>query len=199
MGMEEDLNENDQSLRAMAVAAKGIMGAAENDRKAAEQAITRLADLERRVEQSLQQVPTALRASTAQIAESVASQAAKLLVSKFEEADVAALNAARKYQAASDSLRRRFWLTIVAIHLGVVLPLALLFFFAVPSTDEIAKRKQEMVTLEHNIAELKRLGGGVEIEECDGSPCVRTREIPGEKPYHDKATEKKTYRLVWTK
>lgn len=37
MGMEEDLNENDLSLRAMAVAAKGIMGAAEKDRKAAEQ------------------------------------------------------------------------------------------------------------------------------------------------------------------
>ncbi|VVM75351.1 hypothetical protein PS619_02020 [Pseudomonas fluorescens] len=86
-----------------------------------------------------------------------------------------------------------------AIHLAVVLPLALLFFFAIPSTDEITQRKQEIATLEHSIAELKRQGGGVEIVDCEGSPCVRTRETPGENPYHDKVTGKKTYRLVWVK
>ncbi|WP_349745931.1 hypothetical protein [Pseudomonas frederiksbergensis] len=193
------MNENDLSLRAMAVAAKGIMSAAESDRKAAEQAIARLAYLDKRVEQSLQQIPTVLGASAAQIAESVAAQAAERLVGKFQQADAAALNAARNYQAASDSLKRRFWLSILAIHLGVVLPLALLFFFAIPSTDEIAQRKQQIATLEHNIADLKRQGGSVEIEDCDGSPCVRTREAPGENPYQDKATGKKTYRLVWVK
>lgn len=183
----------------MAVAAKGIMSAAESDRKAAEQAITRLAYLDKRVEQSLQQIPTVLRASAAQIAESVAAQAAERLVGKFQQADAAALIATRSFQAASDSLKQRFWLSILAIHLGVVLPLALLFFFAIPSTDEITQRKQEMATLEHSIAELKRQGGGVEIVDCEGSPCVRTRETPGENPYHDKVTGKKTYRLVWVK
>jgi len=197
--MEECLNENDLNLRAMAVAAKGIMSAAESDRKAAEQAIARLAYLDKRVEQSLQQIPTVLRASAAQIAESIAAQAAERLVGKFKQADAAALDAARNYQAASDSLKRRLWLGIFAIHLGVVVPLALLFFFAIPSTDEITQRKQEMATLERGIAELKRRGGGVEIEDCEGNPCVRTREAPGENPYHDKLTEKKTYRLIWVK
>lgn len=197
--MEKCLNENDLSLRAMAVAAKGIMSAAESDRKAAEQAITRLAYLDKRVEQSLQQIPTVLRASAAQIAESVAAQAAERLVGKFQQADAAALSATRSFQAASDSLKQRFWLSILVIHLAVVLPLALLFFFAIPSTDEITQRKQEIATLEHSIAELKRQGGGVEIVDCEGSPCVRTHETPGENPYHDKVTGKKTYRLVWVK
>lgn len=113
--------------------------------------------------------------------------------------DAAALDAAQKYQAASDSLKRRFWLSIFAIHLGVVLPLALLFFFAVPSTDEIAQRQRELAVLEQNIEALKRQGGDAAIIDCEGRPCVRTREVPGEDPYHDAATGKKTYRLIWTK
>lgn len=84
--MDEHVNENDLSLRAMAVAAKGIMSAAENDRKAAEQAIARLGYLEKRVEQSLQQIPTILGASAAQIADSVASKAAEHLIGKFKQA-----------------------------------------------------------------------------------------------------------------
>ncbi len=197
--MDEHVNENDLSLRAMAVAAKGIMSAAENDRKAAEQAIARLGYLEKRVEQSLQQIPTILGASAAQIADSVASKAAEQLIGKVRQADAAALDAAQKYQAASDSLKRRFWLSIFAIHLGVVLPLALLFFFAVPSTDEIAQRQRELAVLEQNIDALKRQGGDAAIIDCEGRPCVRTREVPGEDPYHDAATGKKTYRLIWTK
>lgn len=197
--MDEHVNENDLSLRAMAVAAKGIMSAAENDRKAAEQAIARLGYLEKRVEQSLQQIPTILGASAAQIADSVASKAAEQLVGRFRQADAAALDAAQKYQAASDSLKRRFWLSIFAIHLGVVLPLALLFFFAVPSTDEIAQRQRELAVLEQNIEALKRQGGDAAIIDWEGRPCVRTRCVPGETPYHDAATGKKTYRLIWTK
>ncbi|WP_213159433.1 hypothetical protein, partial [Pseudomonas carnis] len=166
--MDEHVNENDLSLRAMAVAAKGIMSAAENDRKAAEQAIARLGYLEKRVEQSLQQIPTILGASAAQIADSVASKAAEQLVGRFRQADAAALDAAQKYQAASDSLKRRFWLSIFAIHLGVVLPLALLFFFAVPSTDEIAQRQRELAVLEQNIDALKRQGGDAAIIDCEG-------------------------------
>ncbi|WP_413469252.1 hypothetical protein, partial [Pseudomonas lactis] len=104
-----------------------------------EQAIARLGYLEKRVEQSLQQIPTILGASAAQIADSVASKAAEHLIGKFKQADAAALDAAQKYQAASDSLKRRFWLSIFAIHLGVVLPLALLFSLRSPAPMRLRK------------------------------------------------------------
>ncbi|MCT4978739.1 hypothetical protein ACTFXL_02755 [Pseudomonas aeruginosa] len=188
------MDESDRSLRAMAAAAKGIMSAAESDRIAAEQAVARLSGLGGKVEHALEQIPKVMERTAPRVAELAAAQ----LTQKFKEANEAAEQARVSFQAASDSLKRRFWLSIIAVNLAAVVPLVLLFLYAIPSTDEIARRRQEVARLEKNIIELKRRGADLTIVDCDGRLCVRTHEKPGEKPYHDQATKRETYRILWT-
>ncbi|HBO0987388.1 TPA: hypothetical protein SL402_002436 [Pseudomonas aeruginosa] len=192
------MDESDRSLRAMAAAAKGIMSAAESDRIAAEQAVARLSGLGGKVEHALEQIPKVMERTAPSTAERVAELAAAHLTQKFKEANEAAEQARVSFQAASDSLKRRFWLSIFAVNLAAVVPLVLLFLYAIPSTDEIASRRQEVARLEKNIIELKRRGADLTIVDCDGRLCVRTHEKPGEKPYHDQATKRETYRILWT-
>ncbi|MDK9361948.1 hypothetical protein [Lelliottia wanjuensis] len=126
--MKEPITDHDIQL--FFDAAEKLLNAAERDGEKARTATVALSSFIEKAEARLQRLENDVISSIHSTAETTANRTAELLSAKFQQADKAAAEAARKYQEAVDKLNVRTWLYFLSVQavIGLVAVTFIMFY-----------------------------------------------------------------------
>jgi hypothetical protein len=110
---------------------------------------------ERKVDQSLAQIPRTIEGSLSKLARATAHDAAAQLSEKFVEANKAASHATQLFRIAGKNVWRNFLIATAVTQVVFGLMLAAAAYYFIPTKDEIASRRAEYAELTHAIAASK--------------------------------------------
>lgn len=153
----------DEKIRTQAEMLTSLLSAGLQTQDAADKAVAALAELQQEVER---QIYTASK-SLSTLADATATEAAKLLVEKFDHANKAAKEAAERYEKAGRLLGLKTFVTLVG-SLGVICAAA--WFVAsplLPSHEEIEFRRSQIAEMETRAAFLAEKGVNLIWIKCD--------------------------------
>jgi hypothetical protein len=112
--------------------------------------------------------------------EKTAQQAAELLKDKFEEADEAAAQAAKRYRSAALHVGWKLFAGLAAIQVVILCVGWFLIKQSFPTLEQIEQKRQEIAELNSTVYKLEKLGGKVKWSYCDDGKrsrvCFQTDE-----------------------
>lgn len=166
----------DEKIRAQAEMLTSLLSVGLQTQDAADKAVSALSTLQKEV---LTQI-SAAKKDLSLIADATATQAAALLTGKFDRANDAAGEAAKRYEDAGRMLGLKTFAVLVA-SLSVICTAA--WFLAsplLPSREELEFRRAQIAEMEAKAAMLAREGVNLEWTNCKTGllertkPCFRT-------------------------
>lgn len=159
----------DEKIRAQAEILTSLLSAGIQNQEAADKAVAALNLLRTELQRSVSAMTVSVTSQISSLAEGTATEAARLLGQKFEQANQAADAAARRYQKAGRWLGFKTFM-VLFISLGMVgLATWLLASPLLPSYGELASRRAEIADMETIAEELARKGVHLEWTTCNRS------------------------------
>lgn len=160
----------DEKIREQVEILNSLLSAGIKTEEAADAAVAALDTLRLEV---LDSISTATK-NISSLADKTATEAARLLGEKFEQANQAADSAAEQYRKAGRWLGLKTF-TVLFVSLGIVGFVAwLLVSPLLPSYEELSSRRAEIADMEARADELARRGVHLEWETCDRKMCFKT-------------------------
>ncbi|AVI85091.1 MULTISPECIES: hypothetical protein [Pseudomonas syringae group] len=144
MNRENQAVDHDRNFELIFGAAQKILEAAKANQDASIKTAESLRALEKGFEQRLSKLEGTVTESIDSSVDRTSTKAAKLLCEKFDEADAAAIRAARLYNASAKALDKRSWIYFFTAQLALVACVAGAVYFWLPSFNEVAACRAEL-------------------------------------------------------
>lgn len=166
----------DSKIRAQAEVLTSLLSAGLQTQDEADKAVAALKKLQTEVSGQI----SSARKDLALIAGETATKAAALLSEKFDQANLAADQAAKQYKSAGRMLGLK---TFAVLFVSLTALCAIAWFLAsplLPSQAELAFRRAQIAEMEAKASRLARMGVNLEWDNCETGrfkrlkPCFRT-------------------------
>ncbi|PVZ41039.1 hypothetical protein [Pseudomonas sp. CC120222-01a] len=161
----------DEKIRAQAEMLTSLLSAGLQTQDAADKAVLALSRLQQEVHRQI----SSARNDLSNLADATATEAAKLLTEKFDQANEAAAVATKRYEKAGRLLGVKTFVTLVGA-LAVIGAAA--WFLAsplLPSHEEIEFRRRQIAEMEAKAAVLAKKGVNLDWDQCKTGLLNRTK------------------------
>ncbi|EPM46849.1 hypothetical protein [Pseudomonas syringae] len=144
MNRENQTVDHDRNFELIFGAAQKILEAAKANQDASIKTAESLRALEKSFGERLSTLERTVTESINSSVDRTSTKAAGLLREKFDEADAAAMRAARLYNASAKALDKRSWIYFLAAQLALVACVAGAAYLWLPSFNEVAVCRAEL-------------------------------------------------------
>lgn len=144
MNRENQAVDHDRNFELIFGAAQKILEAAEANQAASIKTAESLRVLEKSFGERLSKLEGNVTESIDSSVDRTSTKAAGLLREKFDEADAAAMRAARLYNASAKALDKRSWIYFLTAQLALVACVAGAVYLWLPSFNEVAACRAEL-------------------------------------------------------